>query len=223
MSELETPDDPESLYLARGEEVTEHRPTFTGDVYDRSGNLVMVLQHPCALRSRGVDLQPRILVATVAPATNPLPRKWAGSYKIMPLPQLADGNDYTANFVDLDLFDSAAIPDASRIAILSQLGVNLLMQRWTFHNTRVAIPTSRYSESTIGPFDEADLIEEWVGHRVDEGGTARDAFLECGAWLDVPASEHTRRELLADAQHRSSIRREARVQCRASKLGDTSN
>jgi hypothetical protein len=47
VAKLETPDDPESIYLARGDEVGTHRPTFTGDIYRTdAGHIVMVLQHP---------------------------------------------------------------------------------------------------------------------------------------------------------------------------------
>lgn len=221
MAKLETPDKPESIYLARGNEVGTHRPTFTGDIYRvDAGHLVMVLQHPCALR-RGVDLHPRILVARVAPVANDtLPSKWTGSYRIMPLPKLVDDKDYSASFVDLELLESATIPDVERIAVLSQLGVNLLMQRWTFHNTRLEVPAYRYSESTIGPFDEADLIEEWVEERVDDGAERLDAERECATWLDVKADERTRRDLLGDAQHASSVRRDARAHRKSVKLGD---
>jgi hypothetical protein len=69
VSELETPDDQESIYLASEEDVGEYRPTFTGDVYRISReHLVMILQHPCALR-RNVDLHPRLLVTPVGPDT----------------------------------------------------------------------------------------------------------------------------------------------------------
>lgn len=221
MADLETPEDPESIYLARGDEVGTYRPTFTGDVYRiDSGHLVMVLQHPCALR-RGVDLHPRVLVATVTPVPNGrLPSKWTGSYKTMPLPKLIGKKNHSASFVDLELLDSATIPDVERVAVLSQVGVNLLMQRWTFHNTRLQVPTYRYSESTIGPFDEADLIEEWVEERVDRGADPRGAERECAEWLDGKTNERTRRELLGDAQHASSVRREARAHRKAVKLDE---
>ncbi|MGQ9352453.1 hypothetical protein [Mycolicibacterium gilvum] len=219
MAELETPGDLESIYLARGDEVGAYRPTFTGDIYRiDSGHLVMVLQHPCALR-RGVDLHPRVLVATVTPVSNGrLPSKWTGSYKIMPLPKLIGNTDHSASFVDLELLESATIPDIERVAVLSQVGVNLLMQRWTFHNTRLEVPTYRYSESTIGPFDEADLIEEWVEERVGGGADPLGAERECAGWLDVRTTERTRRELLGDAQHASSVRREARAHRKAVKF-----
>jgi hypothetical protein len=62
----------DSLYRARGDDVVRHRPVFTGDVFAKVTvqsvgatrvKDVMVLQHPCALRSNGVDLHPRLVVA----------------------------------------------------------------------------------------------------------------------------------------------------------------
>lgn len=210
MTKLETPDDPESIYLARTDDVNEHRPTFTGDVYRlEDSRLLMVLQHPCALRS-GVDLNPKLLMAVAGP--DRLRSDWANvSYKKMPLPLLADSTDHSAHFADLDLVDSTVLPASERIAVMSQRGVNLLMQRWVYHNTRVLIPTLTYSDSTVGPFDEADLIEEWVGERVELGAEPQAAERECATWLDVKVGERDRRTLLSDSQHASTIRREARA------------
>jgi hypothetical protein len=122
--ELETPDDPESIYLARADDVSEHRPVFTGDIYRLGdGRLVMVLQHPCALRS-GVELNPKLLMAVVNPDT--LRSKWEKfTYKKMPLPRLIDDGDHSADFVNLDLIESSTLPSCERVAIMSQLGVNL--------------------------------------------------------------------------------------------------
>jgi hypothetical protein len=65
------------LYRARADEVVAHRPVLTGDVFTDTpvltpqGNervkTAIVVQHPCALRSNGVDLIPRLLVAEVRP------------------------------------------------------------------------------------------------------------------------------------------------------------
>ncbi len=104
--------------------------------------------------------------------------------------------------------------------MLSQSGVNLLMQRWEYHSTRLAVPTHTYSDSTIGPFDEADLIEEWVTDRVDDGADAEAAGHECASWLDEKVNDRTRRALLSDPQHASSVRREARSHRRSVKLAD---
>ncbi|WP_107955077.1 hypothetical protein [Mycobacterium tuberculosis] len=219
MPELETPDDPESIYLARLEDVGEHRPTFTGDIYRLGdGRMVMILQHPCALR-HGVDLHPRLLVAPVRPDS--LRSNWARApFGTMPLPKLIDGQDHSADFINLELIDSPTLPTCERIAVLSQSGVNLVMQRWVYHSTRFAVPTHTYSDSTVGPFDEADLIEEWVTDRVDDGADPQAAEHECASWLDERISGRTRRALLSDRQHASSIRREARSHRKSVKLAD---
>lgn len=199
MPELETPDDPESIYLARLEDVGEHRPTFTGDIYRLGdGRMVMILQHPCALR-HGVDLHPRLLVAPVRPDS--LRSNWARApFGTMPLPKLIDGQDHSADFINLELIDSPTLP--------------------TYHSTRLAVPTHTYSDSTVGPFDEADLIEEWVTDRVDDGADPQAAEHECASWLDERISGRTRRALLSDRQHASSIRREARSHRKSVKLAD---
>lgn len=217
MTDLETPDDPESIYLARLDEVGEHRPTFTGDVYRLGGGeLVMVLQHPCALRA-GSQLHPTLLVAPVAPGQ--LRSKWADmSFAKMPLPKLIEDTDHLADFVALRVVDSSTLTVASRIAVLSQSGVNLLMQRWVHHSTRLTVPTHRYSESTIAPFDEADLIEEWVTDRVDDGAAVQEAQGECNGWLDVKVADRRRRAMLGDPQHASSVRREARAHRKSTKI-----
>lgn len=219
MTELETPDDPEAIYLARLNDVGEHRPTFTGDVYRQDdGHMVMILQHPCALR-RGVGLHPTLLVAPVSPDS--LRSNWAKApFGTMPLPKLIDGKDHSADFVGLELVDSSRLSTFQRIAVLSQSGVNLLMQRWVYHSTRLAVPTHTYSESTIGPFDEADLIEEWVTDRVEAGAEPRTAEHECASWLDGNVGDRKRRSLLSDRQHASSIRREARSHRKSVELAE---
>jgi hypothetical protein len=183
VTELETPDDPESIYLARLDDVAEHRPTFTGDIYRLGdGHMVMILQHPCALR-RGVDLHPCLLVAPARPSS--LRSNWAKApFGMMPLPKLIDGTDHSADFINLELVNSPTLSTCERIAVLSQSGVNLLMQRWVYHSTRLAVPTRTYSDSTIGPFDEADLIEEWLTDRINDGADPQAAEHECDSWLD---------------------------------------
>ncbi|HEX7323289.1 MAG TPA: hypothetical protein VF299_10270 [Mycobacterium sp.] len=179
--------------------------------------MVMVLQHPCALR-RGVNLHPKLLAASVAPSI--LRSKWSKApFSTMPLPKLLDGKDYSADFVDLEVIASRELPAHPRIAVLSQLGVNLLMQRWVYHSTRLVVPTQRYSDTTVGPFDEADLIEEWIEDRVDHGADPVEAERECASWLDVKANDRIRRALLTDPQHASSVRREARAHRRSVEPG----
>lgn len=62
MSDLDTPSNAEDVYFAVGEEISPHRPMFTGDVYKSDDGLWMVVQHPCAIR-RGSTLNSKILVA----------------------------------------------------------------------------------------------------------------------------------------------------------------
>lgn len=217
MAELETPDHPESIYLARLNDVGEHRPLFTGDIYRLGdGRMVMILQHPCAVRA-GVDLNPRLLVALVSP--DKLRSSWAKApFAKMPLPKLIADKDHSADFIALDVVDSATLVASEKLAVLSPSGVNLLMQRWVHHNSRVAVPTHTYSDVTTGPFDEADLIEEWVTDRVEAGTRARAAEEECSSWLDVKFNGRRRRELLGDPQHASTVRRDARAHRKSVKL-----
>lgn len=218
------------LYRSRGdEEVVTYRPTFTGDVFQgttvalpEGGEATidaMIVQHPCALRTNGVDLNPRILVAEVRDSQEFPSGKWNGSYKRMPLPNLGAAGagerplHRAAFFEVLHVASSQRL--GKRIASMSQFGVNLLLQRWVHHNTRVVVPTFTYHEQTSGVFEEADLIEDWCSELdgvVDADQATRDAV----AWLRQPIAEgdEMRQDLLADPQHRSKIRTDMRVHLR---------
>lgn len=100
---LESPDDPQDLYLTRGDDVPAWRPVNTGDVFagvpltiggERTGRAI-VLTHPCTMRIDGVHLVDRLLIAPVEPA-EPVPM-WRGHYAKMPLPELEPGNDHAAD------------------------------------------------------------------------------------------------------------------------------
>jgi hypothetical protein len=81
--ELESPRTPDDLYLARGDDVCGARPILTGDVLDdvevtepdgsRARLSVMIVEHPCSLRSDGVNLVPKLLVAAVRPEKGSAP------------------------------------------------------------------------------------------------------------------------------------------------------
>lgn len=219
------------LYRARGEEVSPNRPLFTGDVFAKTkvetadGSAkqknVIILQHPCALRTNGVDLVPRLLVAEVRNHSLIPPERWTGFGKLMPLPDLiptvtSGRRNQAALFDTLYLVAPDTLGD--RIACLSQLGVNLLLQRWVNHNSRVVVPTWQYNAVTSGVFEEADLIEEWCDERAFSGLSPDEAAGECVAWLRQDSGNgQMRQELLADAQNRSSIRKQMREALR--KLG----
>lgn len=229
---LEAPTDSDDLYLARGDEVAEERPVFTGDVFvvrslsesaERQGlgpgapEAVIVLQHPCALRTNGVDLVHRLLVAEVVPAPLLAPAQWQGSFKVMPLPALApqsgDGLGHRAGqFNSILVMSPSDLTHYDRMATLSAVGVNLLLQRWVHHNSRVIVPTHLFAEVTVGPFEEADLMEEWVGSRFLQGADVGDALAECHAFLRERPVEGglSRQESLGDRQRASEVRRAAR-------------
>ena len=87
----------------------------------------------------------KLLVAEVAPAQVLKPSKWVtGNDKQLPLVELRPGESaatYAARFVDHHLVTPEELEGGTRIACLSQRGVNLLMQRWVHHDSRVIVPT----------------------------------------------------------------------------------
>lgn len=219
-----TADDWSQLYRARGDEVAAGRPYFTGDVFqdaqarDTDGGVttrpVIVVQHPCAMRINGVDLVPRLLVAEVRAHQLLKPEKWTGFTRVMPLPDLRPNQQAGADrhqaayFNELHLVEPAGL--GTRIACLSARGVNLLLQRWVHHNSRVVIPTGNFLKAVGGVFEEADLVEEWCEERL--GLATAVATAECVAWLrEVPAEGGPMRQrMLEEEQNRSSIRKQMR-------------
>ncbi|HVM15420.1 MAG TPA: hypothetical protein VM287_13980 [Egibacteraceae bacterium] len=60
---------------------------------------------------------------------------------------------------------------------------NLLQQRFIWHLTRFCASTSRLNETCAAIFEEADLHEEWVAHRVATGSEVAAAAAEFHAWI----------------------------------------
>lgn len=218
-----------ALYRARGDEVVEHRPVFTGDVFadtpvltpqgDERRKTVLVVQHPCALRTDGVELVTRLLVAEVR-ATKVVPAEdWLKFGKLMPLPDLKPDAETEKRKHQAGHFDALYLADPARlgmrIACLEPLGVNLLLQRWVHHNSRVVVPTHTVDDVTGGPYEEADITEDWCESRVADGLDVTVATLECVTWLREPAAHGTaasRQKLLEEPQRRATIRQAARRQ-----------
>ncbi len=219
----------DTLYRARGDEVVRHRPVFTGDVFDKITvqslgetriKKIIVLQHPCALRTNGVDLQPRLLVAEVR-SHNVIPAEdWTGHVAKMPLPELvpslASAKRHQAAFFDAPyLVGPDALNLDKRIACLSPTGVNLLLQRWVHHNSRAVVPTMTYQEVCSPAYEEADLIEEWCEQRVEAGIDIHSAATEAVKWLREDAGGGViQQRLLDDPQSRSTVRRQMRAALR---------
>jgi hypothetical protein len=179
---------------------------------------MMLLQHPCALRIDGVNLAERLLVARVSVAPLIGAAGWAGNYKRMPLPELhlvPGGEHAAASFVDLDVVAPTDLLPEERLSTLSQVGVNLLLQRWVHHNSRVVVPTGMLQLVTSGPFEEADLTEEWCDEAVAHGVSLTVAMEDAHSWIRSEGSQGTSRQvMLEDPQNRSAIRKALRQHLR---------
>lgn len=220
--------DAESLYYSRGDEDSVYRPVLTGDVYENlllpgstgkeKKRTVMILQHPCSMRTNGVDLAWHILAAEVTQYKPLTPQEWSeGNFRLMPLPELrpeltTGKRDQAANFVNAYTLTPAQLQSATRIASLSEFGINLLLQRWVHYSSRVVIPTFQFQTVTEGFCMEADLLEEWCETLSDDDSpqSIHDARGECMNWLREDRGGYTYQEMLQDAQKRSTIRREMR-------------
>lgn len=205
-----------SLYRARGDEVSEARPIFTGDVFSNVAILgnegtpitALILQHPCALRTDGVNLVRRLLVAEVQESELIPFSQWNGRYKVMPLPVLIGQTHYVAQLHEPHLVTPNVLDSATRIACMSQVGVNLLLQRWVHHNSRVIVPTANYQRATVEQFEEADLLEDWCDERAVTAEEVSTQMMAAHDWMRGESSSPGKRwqELLQDPQTRGVVR-----------------
>lgn len=208
---LETPTNGAVLFLAKDDDVDElaHRPFLTGDVIElESGRRVVLIQHPCAI-NKGPTLGPKVLVCELKASNGAAPADWSkGFYRQSWLPTLDTEGTATIRLDDIDVIGPAEVQAGRRIAILSQLGVNLLLQRWIHHNSRMVIPTWRLNDATVGPYEEADLVAEGVSDLAHDGVDVKEAQ----AWVERffgevgPAPDSSMRESLQFAQYRSVVR-----------------
>lgn len=220
--ELEKPRTPDDLYLARGDDVCDARPVLTGDVLDdvevtepdgsRARRSVMLVEHPCSLRSDGVHLAPKLLVAAIHPREGI--GSWRGNFSLMFLPGLRAQEYAAAHFDDPYIVSPSQLAAGRRVACLSTFGINLMLQRQVHRASRVVVPTIQFQAANEGVYEEADLIEEWCLDRGDQGVGPLDATAECVAWLREEVNGVRRQELLRDLQQRSSVRREMRTHLR---------
>ena len=116
------------------------------------------------------------------------------------------GVDYAATFTELSLVSSEDLKVAERVAMLSLQGVNLLVQRWIYHCSRVVIPTARISEQISGPYEEADLVEDFSRELVEQGHDPAAAQALVNEWLD--ADKGSLRRQVAVPQTRPHVRRQ---------------
>lgn len=188
---LEYPSSLDEIYLARSpSEVEGARPFLTGDVFraitipgvDNTGHGI-IITHPCSMRSDGVELAEKLLLAHVSPSPAiPLKRWRKGYFKVMPLPDMMDGN-WSAKFAEIGLVRSEHLLSSERTACLTLYGINLLQQRFIWYLTRFLVPTHLLSEVAESVFEEAELCEEWVVSVRETGGDEQRAARSFHEWI----------------------------------------
>ena len=99
----------------------------------------------------------------------------------------------------------------NRVACLSPRGVNLLLQRWVYHSSRVIVPSSDFNTAVSPVYEQADIIEEWCGIALASGRALDEATRDAHAWLGEVEGGLTRERALQAPERRALIRRQARV------------
>jgi hypothetical protein len=205
---------------------------FTGDIFTKTrvrgsenprNRDVMIVQHPCALRLNGIDLLPRLLVADVAQFNFLEPEDWQGHFDKMPLPFLypdatSEKKKHAAAFFGRPyLLAPEDIDLSKRVATLTPNGVNIVLQRSVAHSSRVIVPTYEFQKIIAGPYEEADLTEEWCDDRVGGDVTIEQASKEALNWLreDLGDGVPMRQSQLNDPQQVSTIRKDMRAALKA--------
>jgi hypothetical protein len=221
---LETWDDPDQLYLARGEEVNRLRPPFTGDVFEdaaipgvQSGGMAVVVAHPCSMRGRDAKLEAGMLMAAVAESEKVGKSAWIrGHFGLMPLPDLpAPDVLCVAKLDDVGKAVTREVLAGTRIACLSPYGVNLLQQRFIWRLTRFEVPTHKLHEVSAHVFEEADLLEEWSEEVCAGGVSPEQAAADFEAFLRADrGGGRSLQDDLRDPQLRSTVRAACRAEAR---------
>lgn len=201
---LDSPRDPDDLWLGVGVDVPAHRMLMQGDVILVDERALVIVTHACSMR-RGAELHGTQMVAPVM--DQPVP-KWDGSYDWMPLPGApvpAVGNPAAALRV-LQTIKTDELLVGERIAVMSDQGVQLLQQRLAHHLTRVAVPIAELAEHCAPILAEAELHESWVEELGMESERNFHEFLDADdrkirEWLAKPSMRN---------QAMSAVRREIR-------------
>lgn len=190
MALLDSPDDPDDLWQAVGDEVPEHRLLMQGDVIVAEHGPLLVVTHACSMR-RGVTLHETQMTA---PIEDHHVTKWDGSYDWMPLPgaPVPDVEHPAGLLRALQSVDSELLVSGQRIAAMSNLGIQLLQQRLAHHLTRVAIKTEELAEHSAPILSEAELHEDWLGALGTDAEQQFHQFLDADgrklrSWLQDPA------------------------------------
>lgn len=206
---LASPEGPEDIWQAVGADVPAHRILMQGDVIVTRVGPLLVVTHACSMR-RGAELH---ATQMAAPVEDHRVANWDGSYDWMPLPggPVPDINHPAGLLRVLRSVDTSELLAGERIAVMSNLGIQLLQQRLAHHLTRVAIPTAELAEHCAPILAETELHEDWVRAF---GAGAEEEFHDL-----LGADDRKLRDWLADpakrAQAMSKVRREIRERRRS--------
>jgi hypothetical protein len=176
---LGAPAEARELYL---EEASPYRPVATGDIFqgvpvpgsdpeEAAYGLSMVLAHPSAMR-KGALLEPRVRAAPLAPVDGLSRKKWArGHFNVFPLPVLAPVARENGFELDdrgwgvlLELaapVSSAELDVRNRVACLSPIGIQLLLQRLVHADTRYPVREELLAEVFAPKLEEFEMLENW--------------------------------------------------------------
>jgi hypothetical protein len=220
---LETYMEAADLYLARGGDINDRRPLFTGDLFAEvpvpgvpGAGMAIIVAHPCSMRGSEARLRETVLVAAVEPH-QPVGRDaWTRGYSdMMPLPEATGSDLYVGRFSRLGMANSEDLSAGRRVACLSVYGVNLLQQRLIWHLTRLEVPTFRLQEAFAHTYEEADILEDWSDILCDAGWVVADAAARFEQFVrSAGRSGRPLQEDLRDAQLRSAVRTACRTEAR---------
>lgn len=212
--------EPDTLYDERGD-VGWIRPILQGDVFedvilpgfDDEPTLVQIVAHPCAMRS-GPHLAQRITVAPVEPFQVVSGSGWNGNLRVMPLPELFDGEHFATRFVDVTAASTALLGRSNRIATLSHRGIHVLQQRLIKHYTRLDVELEVLRRQSAAVLTEAELQEDWLDQVLAEPDLLDDAAIDAEVtvfdeWLS--SGSPSRRELLENDVNHADVRRQSRA------------
>ncbi len=210
------PENEEDLYLYRGDEGTVARPHMQGDVFFGgmwAPEAVMLITHPCSMRA-GANLREQLAVVEIVDYQRLPAGRWAdGHFDLSPLPGLPVTSEHpAASFRHIQTVPSGELALDRRVASLSELGVQLLQQRFVHHLTRVIVDLPTLYEHSSPVLTEAELQEEWVEAALDRGVAQAEAEGAFQAFLGH--GEGSLRDALSNANTRGQVRRAVRKRIR---------
>ena len=205
MIELDEPEDPSDLWhYSPPIDVPSHRLLMQGDIIVIGGGPVCIASHPCSMR-KGTQLHQ---TQTVAPVQDHPVNAWRGEYDWMPLPALsiARFTDAAANLRELTRTTTKDLEAGHRIAVMSEIGIQLLQQRLAHHLTRSVIELETLAEQSAPILIEVTLHEEWISALGDESEPDFHQLLDAHErklrnWMEEPRTRY---------QAQSTVRQEIR-------------